>query len=149
WFTSTRDFSRRASKSGLRHLTIDCDKAGIIKLGKTNGHTTPIAMTAQGDNLLAEIPDVIKTTKEKDGTDAYVVPLATRQLAEISKITMLSPERATVQYTGKWIPISLGISSMPRARWSRVSIHGIVRLCSKSRELTSIMRSHLRLRLCW
>src|SRR5581483_11532073 len=57
------------------------DKAGIIKLGKA---------------LLAEIPDVI-TNKEKDGTDAYVVPLANRQLAEITKITMLSPERATVQ----------------------------------------------------
>ena len=51
--------------------------------------------------------DVIKT-KEKDGTDAYAVPLATRQLAEISKITMLSPERATVQYTWKWDANKLG-----------------------------------------
>jgi hypothetical protein len=83
------------------------DKAGIIKLGKANGRTTPIAVTAQGQKLLSEIPDVIKT-KEKDGTDAYVVPLATRQLAEISKITMLSPERASVQYSWKWDPNKLG-----------------------------------------
>jgi hypothetical protein len=83
------------------------DKAGIIKLGKVRGRTTPIAITAQGEKLLSEIPDVIKT-KEKDGTDAYVVPLATRQLAEITKITMLSPERAAVQYTWKWDPNKLG-----------------------------------------
>jgi hypothetical protein len=83
------------------------DKAGIIKLGKANGRTTPIALTAQGEKLLAEIPDVIKT-KEKDGTDAYVVPLATRQLAEISKITMQSPERASVQYAWKWDANKLG-----------------------------------------
>lgn len=83
------------------------DKAGIIKLGKASGRTTPIALTAQGEKLLAEIPDVIKT-KEKDGTDAYVVPLATRQLAEISKITMQSPERASVQYAWKWDANKLG-----------------------------------------
>jgi hypothetical protein len=83
------------------------DKAGIIKLGKANGRTTPVALTAQGQKLLSEIPDVIKT-KEKDGNDAYVVPLAMRQLAEISKITMLSPERASVQYAWKWDPNKLG-----------------------------------------
>ncbi len=83
------------------------DKAGIIKLGKVTGRTTPIALTLQGKALLAEIPDVI-TNKEKDGTDAYVVPLANRQLAEITKITMLSPERATVQYKWRWDANKLG-----------------------------------------
>jgi hypothetical protein len=83
------------------------DKAGIIKLGKTNGRTTPIALTAQGEKLLSEIPEVSKT-REKDGTDAYIVPLANRQLAEVSKITMLNPDRASVQYSWKWDANKLG-----------------------------------------
>jgi hypothetical protein len=83
------------------------DKAGIIKLGKTNGRTTPIALTSQGQKLLSEIPEVLKT-REKDGTDSFVVPLANRQLAEVSKITMLNPERASVQYSWKWDPNKLG-----------------------------------------
>jgi hypothetical protein len=82
-------------------------KAGIVKLGKMSGRTTPIFITAQGEKLLAEIPDVEKT-KEKDGTDLYVVPLANRKLVEISKITMLSPERAAVQYSWRWEPNRLG-----------------------------------------
>lgn len=83
------------------------DKAGLIKLGKVNGRTTPIVVTTQGEKLLAEIPGVIKT-KEKDGTDAYVVPLAERKLISVSKITMLSPERATIEYSWKWDPNKLG-----------------------------------------
>jgi hypothetical protein len=83
------------------------DKAGLIKLGKLNGRTTPVALTVEGQKLVSDIPDVTKT-KEKDGTDAYVVPLANRQLAEIIKITMLSPERASVQYSWKWDANKLG-----------------------------------------
>lgn len=83
------------------------DKAGLIKLGKTSGRTTPILVTAQGEKLLAEIPGVVKA-KEKDGTESYVVPLAERRLDNISKITMLSPERATVEYAWKWEPNKLG-----------------------------------------
>ena len=83
------------------------DKAGLIKVGKTNGRTTPIAITAQGEKLLAEIPGVVKV-KEKDGTDSYVVPLAERRLETVSKITMLSPERATVEFSWKWDANKLG-----------------------------------------
>ena len=83
------------------------DKAGVIKLGKVTGRTTPVVLTQQGEKLLSEIPDVTKL-REKDGTDAYVVPLANRQLAEIVKVTMLSPERASVQYSWKWDANKLG-----------------------------------------
>jgi hypothetical protein len=57
------------------------DKAGILKLGKPNaaGRIFPVVMTAQGEKLLAEIPDVQKV-REKDGTDLYVLPLAQRRL---------------------------------------------------------------------
>jgi hypothetical protein len=83
------------------------EKAGIVKLGKPVGRTTPIFVTAQGEKLISEVPDVSKT-KEKDGTDLYVVPLANRRLVEISKITMLSPERAAIEYSWRWEPNKLG-----------------------------------------
>jgi len=85
------------------------EKIGIVKLGKANaaGRIFPIAITPQGEKLLAEIPDVQKV-REKDGTDLYVVPLAQRRLMEISKVTMVNPERATVQYTWKWEPNKVG-----------------------------------------
>ena len=83
------------------------DKAGILKVGKSNGRTFPIALTTQGEKLLSEIPDVQKT-KEKDNSELYVVPLAERRLAQISKIVMSGPERATVEFAWKWEPNKLG-----------------------------------------
>ena len=83
------------------------EKAGLVKLGKANYPIFPVAMTSQGEKLLADIPGVSKT-KEKDGTDLYVVPLAERRLVEISKITMNSPTRATIIYSWKWEPNKLG-----------------------------------------
>jgi hypothetical protein len=83
------------------------EKAGLLKRGKVIRQAYPIVLTSQGEKLLAEIPDVAKT-KEKDNTDLYVVPLAERRLAEISKITMLSPERARVEFSWRWEPNKLG-----------------------------------------
>jgi hypothetical protein len=83
------------------------EKAGIVKLGKSNDRVFPVALTSDGEKLLAHIPDVSKT-KEKDGTDVYVVPLAERRLIEVSKVTMNSPTRATVVYSWKWEPNRLG-----------------------------------------
>ena len=83
------------------------EKAGIVKLGKSDGRVYPVALTGDGAKLLAQIPDVSKT-KEKDGTDLYMVPLAERRLVEVSKVTMNSPTRATVVYSWKWEPNRLG-----------------------------------------
>ena len=83
------------------------EKAGIVKLGKGANRVYPVAITSQGEKLLAEIPGVLKS-KEKDGTDLYVVPLAERRLVEISKVTMNSPTRATVIYSWKWEANKLG-----------------------------------------
>jgi len=83
------------------------EKAGIVKLGKSNDRVFPVALTSDGEKLLAQIPDVSKS-KEKDGTDVYVVPLAERRLIEVSKVTMNSPTRATVVYSWKWEPNKLG-----------------------------------------
>lgn len=83
------------------------EKAGIVKLGKANNRVYPVMLTSDGQKLLAEIPDVSKMT-EKDGTELYVVPLADRRLVDITKVTMNSPSRATVNYSWKWEPNRLG-----------------------------------------
>jgi hypothetical protein len=82
-------------------------KAGLVNVGKGNGRTFPIALTAQGQKLISEINDVQKA-KEKDNTELYVVPLAERRLAQISKVTMNGPERATVEFSWKWDPNKFG-----------------------------------------
>lgn len=83
------------------------EKAGLVKIGKDKGRATPVALTAAGEKELKEIPGVVKT-RQKDGTEAYVVPLAERRLVGISKISMNSPSRATVQFSWKWQPNKLG-----------------------------------------
>src|SRR5437879_13779220 len=74
------------------------EKAGLLKRGKLSGRTYPIVLTSQGEKLLAEIPDVQKT-RERDNTDLYVVPLAERRLAEISKFNLLNHTRAQTRFS--------------------------------------------------
>src|SRR6201984_588273 len=37
------------------------EKAGLVKLGKDNGHFTPVELTAAGKKMLDEIPDVVNS----------------------------------------------------------------------------------------
>jgi len=83
------------------------EKAGLVTLGKMKDWKTPIALTPKGEALLKEIPGVSQTT-EKDGTKLYVVPLADRKFVGVSKVTMLSPERAVIDFTWTWNPNQLG-----------------------------------------
>jgi hypothetical protein len=85
------------------------EKAGLIAIGKdtgTYGQTTPISLTQQGQRLMTELGATM--IKEKDGTQSYTVPLATRELTSVDKVNMLSPSRATVDITWKWEPNKLG-----------------------------------------
>lgn len=77
------------------------EKAGLLKIGKDVKYTTPVSLTPQGQAFLGEIAGV-KESKDKDGNSEYVVPLGQRKLVEISKITMISPSKATVEYSWKW-----------------------------------------------
>jgi len=77
------------------------EKEGYLKIGKEVNWKTPVALTSKGEAWLAEIPGV-KKSKNKDDNDEYAVPLAERKLTEIGKITMLSPSKATVEYSWKW-----------------------------------------------
>jgi len=78
------------------------EKAGYVKLGKdSSDYKTPVSLTPKGEAFLAALPGV-KKSKNKDGNDEYAVPLASRKLVEINKVTMLTPSKATVEYTWKW-----------------------------------------------
>ena len=82
-------------------------KAGIV-VTKPKGSTALIVnLTAPGEQLLAAINGVQKD-KKSDGTTSYKVPLATRQLVSIDKVTMIKPHLATVDYTWKWEANRLG-----------------------------------------
>ncbi|HYN16075.1 MAG TPA: hypothetical protein VES66_09860 [Terriglobales bacterium] len=83
------------------------EKAGILKLGKAKGDTVSVAFAPEGERKLAAIPGVVKT-RNSDGSDAYTVPLADRQLAAVSKVTMSGRDVAYVQFTWKWAPNELG-----------------------------------------
>jgi len=83
------------------------EKVGVLKLGKARGLVTPIALTAKGEQLLSQISGVQKS-RESDGTEAYVVPLAERQLVGVSRVVMTGTGRATVEFTWQWRPNALG-----------------------------------------
>lgn len=83
------------------------EKAGVISIGKTKDEKTPVGLTSKGEELMKQISGV-KATKDEDGNQAFVVPLADRKLLQVSKVTMNGPARAAIQYTWKWQPNVLG-----------------------------------------
>ena len=84
------------------------EKAGLIKIGKDKGRITPIAMTAEGTKLFTEILGVTQAKDPKDGTTAYVVPVAVRTLVGTPNVTMTGMGRATAEFTWGWEPNRMG-----------------------------------------
>jgi len=76
------------------------EKEGYLKISKDVNWKTPVALTPKGEAWLNTIPGVKKS--KKDNNEEYTLPLAERKLGEIGKITMLSPSKATVEYTWRW-----------------------------------------------
>jgi hypothetical protein len=99
-----------ADKPGDPHYRL-LQKIGVLKLGKGDiyGQHVSVALTPKGEQLLAEIPGVRKS-KEKDGSELYVVPLAEKKLVEVSKIDMVRIGRANVEFSWKWETNVLGES---------------------------------------
>ena len=83
------------------------EKAGIVKTAKAAGAGTMVTLTPMGEHLATSIPG-FKKWKNTDGTYSYAIPLAQRQLVEISSVTMNGVNDAVVQYTWKWVPNDLG-----------------------------------------
>ena len=82
-------------------------QAGILNRTPVKGGGTQVALTAQGEQLLSEIPGVQKTPKA-DGTTVYIVPLAERRVIQVSNVTMKGPDIASVQYSWNWMPSKMG-----------------------------------------
>ena len=82
------------------------EKAGVVKTAKTAGGGTMVTLTPAGERL-ASIPG-FKKWNNADKTTSYAIPLAERQLVEISNITMTGVNDAAVQYSWKWVPNQLG-----------------------------------------
>ena len=77
------------------------EKEGFLRIGEGSSGKTPVALTSKGQAWLQEIPGV-KKSRNKEDNDEYAVPVAERKLAEVGKITMLSPSKAAVEYSWKW-----------------------------------------------
>jgi len=103
----TGDLSASANENAKEPHYRLLEKGGYIKIGKEVKEKTPVTLTPEGQALLAEIAGV-KKSKTKDDNEEYVVPLAQRKLVEIGKITMITPNKAAVEYTWKWEPNKAG-----------------------------------------
>jgi hypothetical protein len=82
-------------------------KAGILDVKQKSYNTIIANVTPAGQKVLSEISGVEKG-KNADGNTTYQVPLATRKLVSIDKITMMKPHLARVDYTWKWEANRLG-----------------------------------------
>lgn len=82
------------------------EKSGMVKTAKAAGGGTLVTLTPAGEHL-ASIPG-FKKWKNTDGTYSYAIPVAERQLVQISSVTMNGVNDAVVQYTWKWVPNELG-----------------------------------------
>jgi hypothetical protein len=83
------------------------EKAGIVKLAKAPRGAEFISVTPGGERLVSAIPG-FKKWKEADGTFTYQVPLAQRQLVNVSAANMVGVNNAVVDYTWKWVPNQMG-----------------------------------------
>jgi hypothetical protein len=77
------------------------EKAGFLKIAKTNGYAAQVDLTPAGKQFLASLANV-QTTADENHTTLYVLPLASRKLVSINKVIKLSPDRFQVEYTWAW-----------------------------------------------
>lgn len=85
-------------------------KSGLLTIGKDQGTyktDNVIELTPKGQDFLKQIPGVSQT-KEKDGTELYVVPVAGRKLVGVTNIKMLNPSQATAEVTWDWTTTQMG-----------------------------------------
>src|SRR5437868_9939986 len=81
--------------------------AGIVNVGKVVGGGLHVTLTPKGESLVTSLPGY-KTWKNTDGSVSYTVPLAERQLVQISRVTMTDVNHAVVEYSWKWVPNAVG-----------------------------------------
>jgi hypothetical protein len=110
------------------HYTV-LEKAGLVSISKPDREARKtIKLTSKGSTEVAAFPE-FKPDVDKDGRTTYTIPLATRKLVEVGKITMNGPNMATVEYVWKWEPTTMGdlfdasgkeLQSLPS--WQRATV---------------------------
>lgn len=83
------------------------EKLGFLKLVNGKDNSVMVTLTPLGEGTFARLPEFRKIAKN-DGTQAFDVPLATRELVSIKSVTMLNPSSARVDYEWKWVPNKVG-----------------------------------------
>lgn len=83
------------------------EKAGIITIKKEKNQDLQVDLTEKGEKMIAGFPE-LKKVQNSDGTVAYTVPLATKELLKVEKVTKVGTGKVEVVYTWKWKPNELG-----------------------------------------
>jgi hypothetical protein len=83
------------------------EKAGFLKLASGKDGAVMVRLTPLGEGTFTKLPEFQKA-KNTDGTEALMVPLASRELTEVTKVTMTGPNTARVDYVWKWKPNKVG-----------------------------------------
>jgi hypothetical protein len=78
------------------------EKAGILKIGKGKGYASQVDLTPAGKELLASLPNVKGVPDSEKATIVYNLPLASRKLVSVGKVTKLNHDKVQVQYTWAW-----------------------------------------------
>lgn len=82
-------------------------KLGLITTKPAKNGSLQADLTPDGEKRITAIPEFQKK-EMKNGVALYKVPLATKELVKIEKITWESPTTAKVEYTWKWSANDLG-----------------------------------------
>lgn len=82
-------------------------KLGIVTTKPGKNGTLLVQLTPAGEKQISAFPEFKKKTDGEGGVE-YKVPLATKELVKVEKVTRLSPSSAVVEYSWKWKPNELG-----------------------------------------
>jgi hypothetical protein len=82
-------------------------KLGFLHLKILRDRSADVVLTPKGKEQLEAIPGY-QATDTPDKTVAYEVPLARKQLVQVSRVTMQGAKAAVVEYTWKWATTPLG-----------------------------------------
>src|SRR5947209_4752642 len=81
-------------------------KAGIIAVKEDKKGGIFSSLTPDGERVLTALE--AKKIKNTDGTETHSVPLATREIVAVNKVTMAGPNAAHVTFAWKWKPNVMG-----------------------------------------
>lgn len=84
------------------------EKAGLLKTSDIKGKDlVNVALTPDGEKMISSIPELRKRD-DKDGTTVYFLPLASKKIVAVNKVTMSGPNVAHIEYTWQWAPTPAG-----------------------------------------